>query len=65
MRWSVKRLEGRDIKVPETKQLNSEALFGDAKEILILHLGECYVLTITRQKKLLLTKVNRELPIQA
>ena len=49
--------------MPEIKQLNTESLFGDAKEILILHLGECYVLTITRQKKLLLTKVNRELHI--
>jgi len=46
------------IKVSDIKQFSSEKLFGEAKEILILHLGESYMLTITKQKKLLLTKVK-------
>lgn len=46
---------------PRIQQLSSEALFGDAKAIVILHLGESYMLTITKQKKLLLTKVKHHL----
>jgi len=34
------------------------ALFGDSSTLFILHLGERYLLTITKQKKLLLTKVQ-------
>ncbi|PCI62141.1 MAG: hemin transporter hemin uptake protein [Methylophilaceae bacterium] len=52
MRWE------QIIKVSDIKQFSSEKLFGEAKEILILHLGESYMLTITKQKKLLLTKVK-------
>jgi hemin uptake protein HemP len=40
------------------KQLTTEKLFDNANEILILHAGENYLLTITKQKKLLLTKVK-------
>ncbi len=40
------------------KQLTTEKLFDNASEILILHAGENYLLTITKQKKLLLTKVK-------
>lgn len=46
---------------PCIQQLSSEELFGDAKEIVILHLGESYMLSITKQKKLLLTKVKHHL----
>lgn len=42
-------------------QLSSKSLFGDAKEIVISHLGESYMLIITKQKKLLLTKVKHHL----
>jgi hemin uptake protein HemP len=40
------------------KQLTTEALFESANEILILHAGDQYLLTITKQRKLLLTKVK-------
>lgn len=46
---------------PYIQQLSSEALFGEAKAIVILHLGESYMLSITKQKKLLLTKVKHHL----
>lgn len=46
-------LEGSSV-----KQLTTEKLFNNANEILILHAGENYLLTITKQKKLLLTKVK-------
>ena len=45
--------------VPCIKQLSTEALFGRANELFIVHAGECYQLTITKQNKLLLTKVKR------
>ncbi len=40
------------------KKLNTEKLFGKANEILIMHAGEHYLLTITKQKKLILTKAK-------
>jgi len=40
------------------KMVSSSTLFGDAKDIVIAHLGEFYKLTITKQKKLLLTKMK-------
>lgn len=40
------------------KQFTTEKLFDKASEILILHAGENYLLTITKQKKLLLTKMK-------
>jgi hemin uptake protein HemP len=55
--------KGKSIKVPNIKKLSSEQLFGDAREVLILHLGESYMLTITKQKKLLLTKVKHSFTI--
>lgn len=39
-----------------THVLTTEALFGEKKEIIILHKGESYRLRITRQEKLILTK---------
>lgn len=36
--------------------LNSAALFGDAREIVILHRGQEYRLRITKGDKLILTK---------
>ncbi len=38
------------------KNWQSTQLFGDAKQVLISHLGERYMLSLTKQKKLLLTK---------
>ncbi len=43
-------------KETKIKKLNTQQLFGPNKEILIEHLGENYMLSITKQKKLLLTK---------
>ncbi len=41
------------------KKLETEKLFGEANEILIMHAGEHYMLTITKQKKLILTKAKQ------
>ena len=46
----------QEVKKTKIKKLNTQQLFGDGKEILIEHLGESYLLSITKQKKLLLTK---------
>jgi len=46
----------QEVKTTKIKKLNTQQLFGDSKEILIEHLGESYLLSITKQKKLLLTK---------
>jgi len=48
------------VKMSHIRKMHSEQLFGDAKEIFITHLGEVYMLTITKQKKLLLTKVKQD-----
>lgn len=42
------------------RKMHSKQLFGDAKEIYIAHLGEVYMLTITKQNKLLLTKLKQD-----
>jgi hemin uptake protein HemP len=47
----------QDISVQQIRKINTEDLFGSANTVLIEHLGEHYQLTITKQKKLLLTKV--------
>ncbi|HHV47678.1 MAG TPA: hemin uptake protein HemP [Rhodocyclaceae bacterium] len=41
---------------PVTRTLLSQALFGNASEICIHHMGTDYRLRITRQDKLILTK---------
>lgn len=46
------------------KTLNTEKLFGKASEILISHAGECYMLSITKQKKLLLTKAKQNFQVK-
>jgi hemin uptake protein HemP len=45
-----------DIKLSRIKRLNTEQLFTDVKEVMIEHLNETYVLRITKQNKLILTK---------
>jgi hemin uptake protein HemP len=47
-----------NVKFTYVRQLSSSALFGDSKEVVISHLGVNYSLAITKQKKLLLTKVR-------
>jgi len=46
--------------MPQVKKLQSVQLFGGANEVLIAHLGELYQLTLTKQKKLLLTKIKQD-----
>lgn len=41
---------------PKAEKLDSRTLFGEKRELLIVHQGEAYRLTITRQNKLILTK---------
>jgi hemin uptake protein HemP len=51
----------QNIEATGIKKFCTKDLFGSAKDILISHLGEHYLLTITKQKKLLLTKVKHHL----
>lgn len=46
----------QEAKTTKIKKLSTQQLFGDGKEVLIEHQGEKYLLSITKQKKLLLTK---------
>ncbi len=46
----------RDIKLSRVKRLTTHQLFSNAKEVMIDHLNETYVLRITKQNKLILTK---------
>lgn len=48
------------LEMSSMKRVQSKQLFGDAKEIFIAHFGDLYILTITKQKKLLLTKLRRD-----
>jgi len=48
------------MRASSSKKVSSSILFGGAKDIVIAHFGELYRLTITKQKKLLLTKVKSE-----
>jgi hemin uptake protein HemP len=51
------RFQDRRPAADKTKRaINSEELFGDQKEIIILHAGEEYRLRITNNGKLILTK---------
>ena len=43
----------QEVKTTKIKKLNTQQLFGDGKEILIEHLGESYLLSITKQKKII------------
>ena len=45
-----------DIKLTRVKRLNTNQLFTHAKEVMIEHLNETYVLRLTKQNKLILTK---------
>lgn len=44
------------LKITSIKKLNSEKLFGDSNEVMIQHQEETYVLRLTKQNKLILTK---------
>lgn len=41
---------------PTSRTLTSEKLFGDSNEVVIKHQNESYVLRLTKQNKLILTK---------
>ncbi|OQW69467.1 MAG: hypothetical protein CTY10_06920 [Methylotenera sp.] len=45
-----------DVKILRIKRLSTEQLFTDVKEVMIEHLNETYILRITKQNKLILTK---------
>lgn len=45
-----------NIKLSRVKRIHSKQLFTDVKEVMIEHLNETYVLRITKQNKLILTK---------
>jgi hemin uptake protein HemP len=45
-----------DIKLSRIRCLNTSQLFTGVKEVMIEHLNETYVLRITKQNKLILTK---------
>jgi hemin uptake protein HemP len=47
---------GNSNPIAAIRVLRSEELFGDARELGILHAGALYRLTMTRQGKLILTK---------
>ena len=44
------------MKLFRVKRLNTAQLFTDVKEVMIEHLNETYVLRLTKQNKLILTK---------
>lgn len=44
------------VKPLKDARLNTEQLFTNVKEVLIEHLNETYILRITKQNKLILTK---------
>jgi len=49
-----------ELSARNIKRISSSLLFGDAKKVVIAHLDEFYMLTMTKQKKLLLTKVKQD-----
>jgi hemin uptake protein HemP len=49
-------LQDKDAKTPRTKKLCSSKLFENKKELRIDHQNEIYILRITKQNKLILTK---------
>ena len=46
----------KDIKPAYVQRLNTKQLFAHTKEVMIEHLNETYILRITKQNKLILTK---------
>ena len=46
----------KQITMSRIKRLNTEQLFTNVKEVMIEHLNETYILRITKQNKLILTK---------
>lgn len=46
----------KELKMSRIKRLNTEQLFTNVKEVMIEHLNETYILRITKQNKLILTK---------
>ncbi len=50
------QLPNRNIKMSRIKRFNTEQLFTNVKEVMIEHLNETYILRITKQNKLILTK---------
>ena len=46
----------QNMKMSRIKRLNTEQLFNNVKEVMIEHLNETYILRITKQNKLILTK---------
>ena len=46
----------QDMKMSRIKRFNTEQLFNNVKEVMIEHLNETYILRITKQNKLILTK---------
>lgn len=49
-------LQDKDAKTPRIKKLCSSKLFANKKEVMIDHQNETYILRITKQNKLILTK---------
>lgn len=45
-----------DIKITRIKRLQSDKLFTNVKEVMIDHENETYILRVTKQNKLILTK---------
>ncbi|MES2579269.1 MAG: hemin uptake protein HemP [Pseudomonadota bacterium] len=50
------QISDKDIKMTRIKRFTSEQLFTNVKEVMIEHLNETYILRITKQNKLILTK---------
>lgn len=46
----------QDMKMSRIKRLDTKQLFNNVKEVMIEHLNETYILRITKQNKLILTK---------
>ena len=46
----------KEMKMSRIKRLNTEQLLTNVKEVMIEHLNETYILRITKQNKLILTK---------
>jgi hemin uptake protein HemP len=49
-------LQNENEKMPHIKKLCSSKLFANKKEVMIEHKKEIYILRITKQNKLILTK---------
>lgn len=53
--------DGGNVQSSSLRSVQSTTLFGAAKAVLIADLGEHYMLSLTKQNKLLLTKVKQGL----